>query len=127
MKNKKKFFSFASILMLIVISINIQADNNYTDNTSLTNIIINVSFQFPSPLIMEDSNGSSIHLNNLNTYHTVPGEPILPISVEIIELPLGAHIKDVICKTSDTKEYKITKDVISYSLVTLVLQITSFI
>lgn len=112
MKNKKTLISLIFIVTLIVISGSIQAGNNYIGKVNFSNKTINVNCQFSSPIFKEDSNGITIHLNNLNNYRMVPGQPILPISVETIELPLGTRIIDVICTTSDVKEYIITKDVV---------------
>ena len=111
MKNKKTIIYILFILSIIIISSNIQAVfENINDD--LQNKKINVSYQFSSPVIKEDSNGITVHLNELNNYRIVPGQPILPISIEKIELPLGTHIKDIICKTSNVKENKISKDII---------------
>jgi len=112
MKNKKFFISIMFIIILLFAACTSQAFNKNIYNNNLSNKKINLNYKFSLPIIKENYEGISIHINNLNQYLMIPGQPILPISVETIELPLGTKITDIICTTSNVKEYKITKDVV---------------
>ena len=112
MKNKKTFISLIVIITLLIISVNINAEIKNINNINLPGKIIDINSQFSSPIINVNNDGVTIHINNLKTYHMVPGQPILPMSVDIIEFPLGTRVTNIVCKTSEIKEYEITKDVV---------------
>jgi hypothetical protein len=112
MKNKKTFISLLVIILLLVISFNINADIKNINNFNLPDKTININSQFSSPIVNVNNDGVTIHINNLKTYYMVPGQPILPMSVDIIEFPLGTRVTNIVCTTSGIKEYEITKDVV---------------
>ena len=99
MKNKKTFISLIVIIILLGISVNINADIKNINNINLSDKIININSQFSSPIVNVNNDGITIHINNLKTYHMVPGQPILPISIDIIELPLGTRVTNIVCTT----------------------------
>lgn len=115
MENRKTLISIIFLVPLIVISGSIQAGFFVSEkNTSSLKTII-VNYQFSLPVVEEGLNGISVHLQDDSNYRMIAGQPILPISIETIELPFGTCIRDVSCTTSEIKEVRITKDVVPAS------------
>jgi hypothetical protein len=112
MKNKKIFISIIFLIILLLAALTSQANNINIYHNDLSKNKINLNYKFSLPIIKENNDGITVHINNLNQYLMIPGQPILPISMQKIELPLGTKIKDIICTTSNVKENKITKDVV---------------
>ena len=112
MKNKKALISIIFVIPLIIISSSIQAGTHLFKKDALSLKTINLNCQFSSPTVEEGPNGITVHLKDINNYCMIAGQPILPISIKTIELPLGTRIIDVSCTTSEVNEYRITKDIV---------------
>jgi hypothetical protein len=111
MENRKTLISILFLVPLLIISGSIQAGYFVTEKNSSSLKIINVNYQFSLPTVEEGLNGIVVHLQDNNNYRMIAGQPILPISIKTIELPLGTLIKDISYTTSEIKELHISNDI----------------
>jgi hypothetical protein len=112
MKNKNAYISLLFIVTLLVASCSIQAGHLSFERDASPFKIINVYHEFSSSILEEGLNGINVHLKDNDDYRMVAGQPILPISVKTIELPLGSRIIDVSCVTSDVEELCLEGDIV---------------
>lgn len=94
---KKEFILIISIFStLLMVGSSIQAgsiDNEKTREPTLQTT--KRSYQFSLPSIQEDLAYSAVLLTEATGYRTTPGEPILPLLRDTIELPFGAKIQTI--------------------------------
>jgi len=112
MKNKKTLVYLVIMVLLLLISFNIQIVAYGIGKNTLSLETINVNHQFSIPIVKEGLNGINIQLQGINKYNMIAGQPILPIYIETIELPLGTRVKNIICTTSKVNEFQITKNIV---------------
>jgi len=94
---KKEFILIISIFStLLMVGSSIQAgsiDNEKTREPTLQTT--SRSYQFSLPSLHEDFDYTAVLLTEATGYRNIPGEPILPLLRDTIELPFGARIQTI--------------------------------
>jgi len=113
---KVKILTIAIVLVqLILISSSINAvyiTSDYKHIEKSNANTIEVFQRFSTPEIKDNNEFLNIHLKETNSFITNAGEPILPIYLKTIELPLGTRIKEIRCTYSEVEEIHISKQII---------------
>jgi hypothetical protein len=113
---KVKILIIAIILVqLILISSSINAvyiTSDYEQIEKSNANTIEVFQRFSTPEIKDNNEFLNIHLKETNSFIMNAGEPILPIYLKTIELPLGTRIKEIRCTYSEAEEIHISKKII---------------
>ncbi len=116
---KGKILIIAIILVqLILLSSSINAvyiTSDYEQIEKSNANTIEVFQRFSTPEIKDNNEFLNIHLKETNSFIMNAGEPILPIYLKTIELPLGTRIKEIRCTYSEVEEIHISKKVIPAS------------
>ena len=118
MKKGKILTVIVILLQLILVSSSITASYIEPDNKQIdrsNNGIIEVFQEFSMPEVKENNNFVNIHLDEVNSFISNTGEPVLPIYMETLEFPLGTNIKDIECIVTDMEEINLQKKIIPAS------------
>jgi len=112
MKKKEVIIIISLFAILTMVVGSIQAGNSYTKkSTESLPEISTITYQFSPPLIQEQNDYVTIRLSEATSYRNIPGEPILPLSLNTLELPFGSIIKDVRCTIEDIRETPLTQKI----------------
>ena len=101
------------VIQLLLVTSSIGAVNYHIDSIQKEYISDNIEImqEFSSPDISNDNQLINIHVKESNQYTSITGEPILPISIQTYEFPLGTKITDIKCSTLDINSFYLTKKI----------------
>jgi hypothetical protein len=110
---KKEIIIIASVFAtLLMIGANTQAEiTPIKPSTKPLQITTTITYQFSTPLIQQTPDGSSIQLPEATGYRNIPGEPIVPLLMNTLQLPFGSRITDVHYTVSTTPETRLTQKI----------------
>lgn len=110
MKKTKARIIAVTLVPLILLASSIQAGNISLITVSPAKTIT-VTYHFSQPELQEINGFATIHINEATGSQRIPGEPMIPIVIKTLELPLGTRIKDVRCTISDTTEMQLSQKI----------------
>ena len=82
------------VFVIILLSMFVSAEK--IEDSSISNVdsvkTLNIVLTFPPPTIVEYNDYIKIDVDGVNSYLTIPGEPLLPVYSTLLKFPLGTRI-----------------------------------
>lgn len=98
MKKKELIMGISILAGMLMVASSIQAGTTVTEK-AIEPVLQTTTFTYhiSSPVIQENNQNTAILVPEATGYRNIPGEPILPLIMNTIELPFGARIQTIEC------------------------------
>lgn len=110
---KKEFIVMGSILSALLMVVgSIQAGT--TEKEKATEPLLqtaSLSHHLSVPVVQENKGYTAILLTEATGYRNIPGEPILPLIMNTIELPFGARVQSIECNREGIHHLPLTQKI----------------